>query len=188
MLPVSPNANTCTQALLPALSPLVAPKPSSTSFSPSNPEIMHEVTLFYFITDRFTHYESKYSAQKKLHDLSDCRSTNWGAGLEMQTQDFVNLLWCWHFSSPGSNLDAWCKDCQRLYGKRGFRKLSRLNFSERLRFMSGRIQVASCPVTLRLSLTDVCKIDCVFQMCCCGTFFEWRRSSLACSQCVGLNL
>ena len=66
LLPISPDAITCTQASLPALSPLVAPKPSSTSFSRSNPEIMHEVALFYFITDRFVQNLQTYDAQKKL--------------------------------------------------------------------------------------------------------------------------
>ena len=166
------------------------PKPSSTSFFTIKPRdhVRCSSVLLYNRLFRAQCVEVQCPEETALDDLSGCRSTNWGAGLEKQTQHFVNLLWCWHFSSHRVEFRRFMQRLPKALWQTGFKKLSRLKYSERLRFMSGRIQVASCPVTLRLSLTGVCKSDCVFQMCCCGTFFEWRRSSLACSRCVGLNL
>ena len=144
LLPVSPDANTCTQALLPALSPLVAQKPSSTSFFTIKPRdrARDNSILLYNRPFRAQCVEVQCPEETALDDLSDCRATDWGSGLQKQNQHFVNLLWCWLVQLPqGSN----------------FRRLMQIlpKASESPRFMSGRIQVASCPVTLRLSLVGV---------------------------------
>ena len=168
----------------------VPPKPSPTSFFTIKPRLMHEVIPFYFVTDRFAHNMQTFDAWKKLFwtisEIVDQQTGDQAWKSKLDTSSIcsgVGIL-----APTGSNFRRFMPRLPQALWQTGFSKLSRLNFSERLRFMSGRIQVARCPVTLRLSLTGVCKSDCVFQMCCCGTFFEWRTSLLACSRCVGLNL
>ena len=47
-------------------------------------------------------------------DLSDCPSTDWGPGLQKQTQHFVNLFWCWLQARTESNFQR--PICKRFSG------------------------------------------------------------------------
>ena len=96
LLPVSPDAITCTQALLPALSPLVAPKPSSKSYFTINPRdhARGNSILLYNRPFRAQCVEVRCPEETALDDLSDCRSTDWGSGLRANStlREFAQVL------------------------------------------------------------------------------------------------